>query len=595
MKAPQAPPVVEITIEKAAETIKVLQNAIDSGNPLSPHLKVALSGLTSYLGVCRLLNYGKITIDALRRKLGIERPVPMIPNKEPGDSEKKPKKNNKTGKHGKRGCGGFPDAPKRYFAHPEHNDPGCLCPGCMKGRIFPDTGNWMRFYGEPFLKIVKVVYEIWRCNLCQAAYPAPIAKDLLDDGDPARQFGFSAVAMIALSKYFFGTPWARQQRMQELLSLPITASTLCDQTKFLARVLEPVYNLFSVIAANGWLFYSDDTTIKILRLAPEFKIRRNTNKEVLRTGIHTSCVIAETNGTGRIILFKSGIIHAGEFLDEILANRNKDLPPPLHMSDGSSCNPATVTKTVACACNAHGKRKLDEKKELYPTHQGFMKSIYKDVYKNEEEIKKQGMNIDERLAYHKEHSKPMMEDLFKWMQQEMDEKRVEPNSMLGEIFNYFLARKEKLMAFTKYPGAPIDNNLLEQTLKIIALLRKNAMFFMTEAGAKNGDIIMSVGATAGHAGINLYDYFVTLLRYNEDVAKNPELFLPWNYKQTAQGLIAKKSLVMAPQVVELNGEQWKKRQEEFVNSKIKPLQRKPFGKSIGPPGKSYPAPLAKCA
>jgi len=573
VKTYETPPVVEVTEEKASEAIKALREAIDSNNPLSPQLKVAVSAISSYLGFYRLLHMPRITISTLRSKFGVQPPIPAnSSNGGNADNSDRKGKKKKGGKHGKRGCRAFPDARKRYFAHPEYDEPGCQCPGCLKGRIFPDTGNWLRFYGEPFLKVVTVVYEIWRCNLCQAVYPAPVAKDLVDDGSSTRQFGYSAIAMIALSKYFFGTPWARQQRMQELLRLPITASTLYDQCKFLAKALEPIYTLLTVLAANAWLYYSDDTGIKILKLKPIFKPQRNTKKEVLRSGIHTSCIISELDDENRIILFKSGIIHAGEFLDEILLNRNENLPPPLHMSDGSSCNPATVTRTINCACNAHGKRKLDEKKELFPEHQKIMKAIYKKVYRNEDFCKEKRMDIHERLEYHKIHSKPLMDKLFDWMQDEMDEKKVEPNSMLGEIFNYFLKRKNQLMAFTEHPGAPIDNNTLELVFKLIALFRKNAMFFMTEGGAKIADIIMSVGATAGYAGANLFDYFVIILRYRDKVAENPELFLPWNYQYTVQELEtnAREKIDFK----ELTQREWDIRQKGFSNSKIKQFKKK---------------------
>ena len=159
--------------------------------------------------------------------------------------------------------------------------------------------------------------------------------------------------MIALIKYFFGTPWFRAEKLQTLLGLPVAASTLCDQCRTLSKALLPVYRVLFVEAAQGWLFYSDDTGIRILGLTMEVKTQRKTEKEVLRTGVHTSCVISEISEERRIILFKSGIIHAGEFLDEILLLRKVGLPTPLHMSDGSSCNPATVTDTRPAACNAH--------------------------------------------------------------------------------------------------------------------------------------------------------------------------------------------------------------------------------------------------
>lgn len=569
MKEPPSTPFVEVTPERAEETVRFLQEQIKRGGNNVESLRVALSGLTSYLKVCKVLSQPKITVQILRRMLGIVTPDPKpFPNKDEGKMGDKDPKDKPNG-HGKRGYDDFPDADTRYFAHPEFDTPGCRCPECWKGKVFPEDGNFVRFQGQPFLKILRVLHEIWRCNLCQASFPAPIASDLVLDGSPERAFGFSAIAMIALIKYFFGTPWFRAEKLQSLLGLPVTASTLCDQCRTLSKALEPIYRVLFAEAAQGWLFYSDDTGIRILGLTMEVKTQRKTQKEVLRTGVHTSCVISELPENRRIILFKSGIIHAGEFLDEILLFRKVGLPTPLHMSDGSSCNPATVTETEPAACNAHAKRKVDEQKDLFPEHQAFIKAIYKKVYEYNADAKRIGMDPKSRLLYHQERSLPLMEKMFGWMQAEMDNKNVEPNSILGGIFSYFLVRKEKLMAFTKFEGAPIDNNTLEQTLKIVALLRKNAMFFKTLAGAMMSDVIMSIGATAGFHGTNLFHYFVSVLRYQKEVAEHPEKFLPWNYLKTIADL--EKKAPTHPQVMELTALEWKNRKEGFAKSKIKPF------------------------
>lgn len=569
MKEPPSTPFVEVTPERAEEAVRFLQERIAQGGDEAENLRVALSGLISYLRVCKVLSQRKVTVQILRRMLGIAMPDPKpSPNDNEGKKGAKDDKDKSKG-HGKRGCDDFPDAETRYFAHPDLDTPGCRCPECQKGKLFPFDGNFPRFAGQPFLKVLIVIHEIWRCNLCQASFQAPIAKDLVLDGSPERAFGFTAIAMIALIKYFFGTPWFRAEKLQNLLELPVTASTLCDQCRTLSKALEPIYRVLFAEAAQGWLFYSDDTGIRILSLTMEVKTQRKTEKEVLRTGVHTSCVISELPENRRIILFKSGIIHAGEFLDEILLLRKVGLPPPLHMSDGSSCNPATVTKTHSANCNAHAKRKLDEQRDLFPEHQAFVKAIYKKVYEYDANTKKLGMDPKSRLLYHQENSKPLMEKMFDWMKAQMDNKNVEPNSILGGIFNYFLPRKERLMAFTEFEGAPIDNNTLEQTLKIVALLRKNAMFFKTLAGAEMSDIIMSVGATTGFHGVNLFHYFVSILRYQKEVAEHPEAFLPWNYLKTIAKL--EKKAPPHPKCLELTEQEWKKRKEGFAVSTIKPF------------------------
>ncbi len=344
----------------------------------------------------------------------------------------------------------------------------------------------------------------------------------------------------------------------------MSASTLNDQTHGFAEVVSPIYDYLQRLAANAWLLFSDDTGIKILKLKSEVKVQRKTLKETLRTGVHTSAVLARLDGGIQIGLFKSGILHAGEFIDEILGHRDEGIAVPIHMADGSSCNPATVVPTIQAACNAHGRRKLSEKRDNYPEHWEVVKRIYKEVYGHDATTKEHGLSPEERLEYHKKHSRPLMDQMFDWMAGELNLKNVEPNSQLGGIFEYFLARRKELLAFTEYAGAPLDNNVVEQLIKLVALLRKNAMFFMSLTGAQDADKIMSVGATAGMAGVNLFDYFVCLQRHASLVKKAPETFLPWTYQETVRAIKqVNLSHGTPPEVLELTAEDWKERQDRI--------------------------------
>ena len=65
----------------------------------------------------------------------------------------------------------------------------------------------------------------------------------------------------------------------------------------------------------------------------------------------------------------------------------------------------------------------------------------------------------QRLAYHQAHSAPVMDALKGWMQQQLADKQVEPNSRLGQAYNYMLKRWEPLTGFLRIPGAPLDNNV----------------------------------------------------------------------------------------------------------------------------------------
>ena len=115
-----------------------------------------------------------------------------------------------------------------------------------------------------------------------------------------------------------------------------------------------------------------------------------------------------------------------------------------------------------------------------------------------------------------------MDKLHEWLQRQLDEKWVEPNSALGEAMNYLLVRWERLTLFLRKAGAPLDSNICERALKKAILHRKNAMFYKTRNGARVGDMYMSLIYTCELNGANAFDYLNQLQRHASDVAEHPD-------------------------------------------------------------------------
>ncbi len=153
------------------------------------------------------------------------------------------------------------------------------------------------------------------------------------------------------------------------------------------------------------------------------------------------------------------------------------------------------------------------------------------VYQNEEASK--GMRAEQRLEYHQTHSGPIMEELREWMEREMAEKKVEPNSSFGKAIKYFLKNYPGLSAFLRHAGAPLDNNQAERALKPVVMIRKNSYFYKTGHGANVGAIILSMITSCRLNGTNVWNWMVSVLRRTSEVRHNPAAFLPWVYKGEA--------------------------------------------------------------
>ena len=130
------------------------------------------------------------------------------------------------------------------------------------------------------------------------------------------------------------------------------------------------------------------------------------------------------------------------------------------------------------------------------------------------------------------HLERLIPIFHRWIEAQFAEHRTEPNSGLGKAITYLLRHWRPLTLFLRQAGAPLDNNLVERSLKRAVLHRKNALFYRTLNGAQVGDLFMSLIHTCQLCGANSFEYLVELQRHAGELAANPAAWMPWNYRET---------------------------------------------------------------
>jgi hypothetical protein len=168
----------------------------------------------------------------------------------------------------------------------------------------------------------------------------------------------------------------------------------------------------------------------------------------------------------------------------------------------------------------------------FPEEVRFVLNTLKAIYKIDARARQEGLNLQERLKLHQAESAPLMEALRNWMRAQFDERKIEPNSGLGEAIKHMDKNWEGLTRFLHVPGAPLDNNVTERALKRAIQHRKNSLFYKTLNGACVGDTFMTLIHTAELNGVNAFDYLVALLRHPAQIAASPAQWMPWNYRVT---------------------------------------------------------------
>ena len=450
--------------------------------------------------------------------------------------------------HGRHPVSDYPGARKVHCRHQQLvSGSSCLKPDCGGKVYWERPHQFIQFVGQPAIQATRYEQEALRCRECGAVYEAP-----LPEGVKPKRWDETADASIAIERHAKYTPSHRTAGMQEMCGIPLPESVQSERCREVADALEPIYERMKKEAADGKVFRIDDTPVRIMELVKENKEKKEQEKRERekkeegkekvkekkrkgrkkkkeeRVAIQTSGVVVELHSGAKVVLYFNGRQHAGENVEDIYRLRDVGLPPPIQMSDALACNFCGERKRVVCKCLVHARRKFVEVRRIYPVECNYVLKQIGEIYRNEKQTA--GMSDEERLAYHQQHSGPVMAELKQWMDEQMAEKKVEPNSSLGKAIDYFLSHYEGLSGYLRHAGAPLDNNACEQVLRPVVIIRKNSYGYKTNRGAKTAAIIQSVMQTCRLNGTNVWQYLVSVLRRSSEVRGKPEAFLPWNYK-----------------------------------------------------------------
>jgi transposase len=204
------------------------------------------------------------------------------------------------------------------------------------------------------------------------------------------------------------------------------------------------------------------------------------------------------------------------------------------MSDALSSNEVVdETMLIRCHCLAHGRRKFSDLEAVFPHECQVVLDVISQVFDHDEQAREAQLSPEARLAYHQAHSQPLMDELNHWLDKQIDDHLVEPNSSLGKAIGYMRTHWQTLTRFLSILGAPLDNNLAERLLKLFIRQRKNSLFYQNEHSAYIASVLTSLIATCIYAGVNAVEYLVALQDNRRAVCSDPTAWLPWAYASRA--------------------------------------------------------------
>jgi transposase len=313
---------------------------------------------------------------------------------------------------------------------------------------------------------------------------ASLPERAIDKGIP----GAGLLATILTDKYMDHLPLYRQRQRFLREDILIAASTLDGWAKQALEKLEPLYlHLLADTKAKGYL-QVDETTIRVLE----------SNK---KGACHLGYYWVYHSPIDKTVLFDYHPTRSGIAPETILNNFKGYL-----QTDGYTAYEKIGQRKdiVHLACWAHARREFDKALVNDKQRAQTALSIIQELYGLEQKAREDKLTPAERKELRLEKSLPVINKLGNWIAEEI--KAVLPKSQIGKAMRYSLSRWDELSAYLNDGTLEIDNNLVENAIRPVALGRKNYLFAGSHEAAQRAAMVYSFFAICKKHQVNPYQW-----------------------------------------------------------------------------------------
>ena len=327
--------------------------------------------------------------------------------------------------------------------------------------------------------------------------------------------GGSLLAYIIVSKYVDHLPIYRQLGIFNRLGVNLNDSTVGGWIgQVSSTLLSKLYDEYKKILLKNNYLQVDETPIKILDKDKKGKT-------------HQGYLWAIHDPVNKMALFKYD------------KTRSKSVPLDFFekykgalQTDGYSGYVELGNKDyiVHLACMAHARRKFEQSLDNDKKRSEQALILIQELYKIERQAKEENLTFEQRKELRLEKAKPILEKFKIWL--DTNRKYVLPKSSIGKAIDYTLNLWLKLNDYLLDGRYEIDNNLIENKIRPIAIGKKNYLFIGSHDAAQNTAIIYTLLANCKLNDINPSEWLNDILpKINE--AKTNELIdlLPHNWKK----------------------------------------------------------------
>jgi len=384
-----------------------------------------------------------------------------------------------------------------------------LCPCCDREMaiIGEELSEELEFIPAQF-KVIEHVRIKRACGTCKNGVYVP---SLPPEVKPLerRQAGAGLLSQILISKYQDHSPLYRQEQIFNRHGINLPRKLLCGWVAGAAELLMPIYEALKTELLDENYLQADETHLKVQD--PEVQGK-------LHTGYLWSIL-----GPPNRVIFHYADSRAGEVPRELLKGFKGRLQTDAYAGYNKVFIPESCERI---ACMAHLRRKFIEARSSAKNSADKVISLIADLYKLERSIK--DCSSEERLKRRKKRAFYTLKKLYRTIKQQR--KSTLPESAYAKALNYAWEQRIPMLQYLRDGRYEIDNNLIENQMRPIALGRKNYLFAGSHEGARRAAVIYSILQTCKLNQVNPFDYLSDVFRRIHTRGVTLYSLLPQNWK-----------------------------------------------------------------
>jgi len=376
-----------------------------------------------------------------------------------------------------------------------------------------DVSGWIKIGEEITEELERIPGKLFVRQYVRPKYAKPDGNGVVIGELPSRPIdkgiaGPGLLAQIIIDKYTDHLPIQRQVQRFEREGMKLPSSTLTDWISATCALLDPLYEVLRKEVLSSTYLQADETPIKVLDKA---------KKGTTHRGFHWVYHAPQE----RLVLFDYREGRGREGPTECL----KDFKGYLQ-TDGYAVYEDFDKKPgiTLLHCMAHARRKFDEAKDNDLVRASYVLTEMQKLYALERQAKENELSVDELYQIRRKII-PVLDDLKQWMLENY--RSVLPQSAIGQAIYYSLQRWDKLCLYTTDGRLQIDNNLVENAIRPVAIGRKNYLFAGSHNGARRAAMLYSLLGTCKINGVNPFEWLrEALTRIPDHPVNNLQQLLP---------------------------------------------------------------------